>query len=469
MTAPAGTRRDRSPRGRVAPYDRVELWLAEHVGDELERIAERAFRVPCPCHPHTGPQLLVYAASDGRAVLACDQSCDIPAIANGYGLHRSDVIEPDEEAVAAGAVAPSSGEPLEPRFRLISDLELEQLPPIEFLVEGVLPRAGLAAIYGPPAAGKSFLALDMACAIATGTTWLENRTKQGRVVYVASEGSAGLKQRLAAWKAQQGLTGVSIPISFLTQPVNLLGSVDVAALLLAIAKLPERPALIIIDTLHRSMPGGDENSAKDVGLVIEHAERLRRETGASVLLVHHTAKGSDLERGSSSLRGAVDALLYAKHDAAAGRILSCEKAKDWAPFPEIAFELLVVGQSCVVAVPETAESYRVEALTPQMRKALTILSRDFATHGATVTEWLKATELPESSFYRARSDLVHGGYVAEPPKARGGRYRATESGRHAVTLNSHEALNSLPRGQQPLTPILSEARSAESDGRKAQE
>lgn len=324
-------------------------------------------------------------------------------------------------------------EPPPPRFRLLTDLELEQMPPITFLVDGVLPTEGLAAIYGPPSAGKSFLALDMACAVATGSPWLGKRTRQGSVVYIAAEGRAGLQQRLRAWKEQQGLVDMSIPVFFITEAANLLQRGDLAALLMLFSTMDPKPALIIIDTLHRSMPGGDENSAKDVGLVIEHADQLRKTLNCAVMLVHHSALNSERERGSSSLRGAVDALMFAKKDEAGGRVLKSEKAKDWPDFPDIGFELRLVGNSCVVRALEFDGSFEVDAATPAMLDAATILSRDFPTRGATSTEWLKATGLPDRTYYRVRSDLVRMGYVTEPEVARGGRYRITDSGRNLVT------------------------------------
>jgi RecA/RadA recombinase len=357
---------------------------------------------------------------------------------------------------------------LAPRFRLLSDVDLEQLPPIEFLVEGVLPTAGLGAIYGPPSAGKSFLALDMACSVATGTTWLGRRTVAGSVVYVAAEGSAGLRQRVAAWKTRQGITGISIPVYFVTEPANLLTASDMAALMLAFEGLSAPPVLVIIDTLHRSMPGGDENSAKDVGLVIEHADRLRRLTQAAVLLVHHTAKGSDLERGSSSLRGAVDALLFAKNEDGR-RELRCEKAKDWAPFPAIPFDLIPVDASCVVSAAESGDSYGVDAITPPMRQALTILSRDFGGKGATSSAWMKASEMSDATFYRTRGALVREGYVTEPTQSRGGIYRATESGRSTVAINlsrySHDPITT----SASEAIMLSEPRRGDSNDSKARE
>jgi hypothetical protein len=449
-----------APTGRAKElYPRFAGVLAvlEAQYPELEQpyTAADEWLFPCPVHPEDDiEQLFVYPEPGGRAVLECDHGCRAIDVAILGKLPLKDICEPKQERERPA------------RFRLLSDLELEQLPPIEFLVEGVLPRAGLGTLYGAPGAGKSFLALDMACSVASGAAWLGHATHQGSVVYVAAEGSAGLRQRLAAWKQHQGIAGGRLPVYFLTEPANLLTTVDVAALRESIDYLDDPPALIIIDTLHRSMPGGDENSAKDLGLVIEHSDRLRRATGASVLLVHHTALNSDRERGSSSLRGAMDALLFAKVDEG-GRILKCEKAKDWAPFPDMPFRLEIVGESCVAIPAVSGESISVEALSPAMRKALTILSRDFATRGATSTEWLAASELVASTYYRVRSDCVRYGYVTEPVQQRGGRYRITDSGINAVAPTSHEALTILPDSQPPLLSLLSHPFRGESDESKA--
>jgi KaiC/GvpD/RAD55 family RecA-like ATPase len=436
-----------SSEGGSSAVDRV-LDRLEEVGNVFMGTRPDTWSARCPQHVGDGYMLKVSVSPSGRAVLQCESGCRTQAIALAAGIDEADV-EPDVVSI----------------FRLLTDVELEQLPPIAFLAEGKIPAGGLAAIYGPPGSGKSFLAIDLSCCIGAGVTWLSLPAMQGRVVYVAAEGSAGLRQRVGAWKAHQGITGQSLPIHFLTQPANLLTPAHVKQLLLAIEALPTEPILIVIDTMHRSMPGGDENSAKDVGLVIEHAEQIRRSTGATVLLVHHTAKGSDVERGSSSLRGAVDALLFVKVDEDR-RELRCEKSKDWAPFEPVPFSLLPVGESCVVLPAESGESMGRDALTPPMRKALTILSRDFGAKGATASAWMAATEMSAASFFRARGALVGEGYVSEPPQARGGLYRATESGRSLVALNSHEALTKLSTTGTPLTLTLSEPRRGDSDESK---
>ena len=57
------------------------------------------------------------------------------------------------------------------RYKLVSPAALRDLPPLSWCVRGVLPTVGLAALYGPSSSGKSFLAFDMAAAIAEGRDW----------------------------------------------------------------------------------------------------------------------------------------------------------------------------------------------------------------------------------------------------------------------------------------------------------
>ena len=78
------------------------------------------------------------------------------------------------------------------------------LKPIEWLVMGVFPTTGIAAIFGPSGSGKSFLALDLAMRIASGEEWFGRRTKKCAVTYVMLEGEAGLRNRIVAWEQVHG-------------------------------------------------------------------------------------------------------------------------------------------------------------------------------------------------------------------------------------------------------------------------
>ena len=92
----------------------------------------------------------------------------------------------------------------EPRYKLLGADDLRNLPALAWRVRGVLPAVGLAGLYGPSASGKSFLALDMAAAIAEGRRWFDCRVEAAPVVYAALEGEGGFRLRVAAWEAHTG-------------------------------------------------------------------------------------------------------------------------------------------------------------------------------------------------------------------------------------------------------------------------
>lgn len=370
-------------------------------------------------------------------------------------LARDGQYRPDEIAARVGdalaTIRSNTG-----RFRPIDDIAVQDLPGLEYLVEGMIPRGGLAAIYGPPGCAKSFVALGLACSARTGHPWLGRAIiGSGPVVYIAAEGASGLRQRLEAWKSAHGY-GVRerLGVQFVRNAANLLDRRECAELLADMRDVAQNASLIVIDTLHRSMPGGDENSAKDVGLVIENADRIRKETGATVLLVHHSRKDSDVERGSTSLRGAVDTLMFVKADGDS-RVLSCEKQKDAAEFEPITFRLVRTLDSCVVAPVSGCDSSDSRTITAQERQALTVLSTHFLDDGATATNWLTASGVPEGSFWRIRTRLVREGYVAELKSKNSSRYTLSESGKAALAINSRRTITKLSSSESPLLSALS--------------
>src|ERR1019366_8527353 len=131
----------------------------------------------------------------------------------------------------------------------------------------------LAIVYGPSGSGKSFIALDVAMRVATGDTWQSKQCNAGTVLYIVAEGSGDIAARVDAWLSQYDEPRPIQAITFLTIPINLLNVEEVDALV-SLARRDEY-ALIVIDTLARSMVGGDESTSKDGGLVIEACDRLR--------------------------------------------------------------------------------------------------------------------------------------------------------------------------------------------------
>jgi hypothetical protein len=319
------------------------------------------------------------------------------------------------------------------RFHVYSDVELETLPPLRFFVDGVFPEESLLCIYGPPGCGKSFLSLDLACAVATGQSWLGKSTVKGPVLYVAAEGGRGYRKRVMAWKDARFLTGTSIDVSFILEPANLHGAEDVEHILRAADSLNAPPSLVVFDTLHRSMTGGDENSAQDVGMLMDRAARLRRELPASVMFIHHTRKDGDTERGSLSIRGSVDTHCQVRETDDDWRELVCEKQKDFDEFTPLKFDLRVQGESCVIRTFDPLRESK--GLTPRQRDALRTLLTNFG-KGATSQEWLKAAGIPERTFYLVRGALVQQGMVSELEKGNSHRYLVTETGRQTLSSQS---------------------------------
>jgi hypothetical protein len=193
------------------------------------------------------------------------------------------------------------------RFKVQSGADLYAAPPMRWMVRGVLPLEGLAALYGPSGSGKSFLTLDVAAAVADGAdAWFGRRIMHCPVTYCALEGEAGMGKRVKAWSLHNKKPGPS-DLRFITQPVDLLNARDVADLATAVQAAGGSGGMVILDTLNRAAPGADENPSMDMASIIAAAKQLQILTGGLVLLVHHT--GKDATKGlrrHSSLYAALD-------------------------------------------------------------------------------------------------------------------------------------------------------------------
>jgi putative DNA primase/helicase len=211
------------------------------------------------------------------------------------------------EALLTGASEPPKPEP---RFKLLGAAELRDLPPLAWLVRGVLPAVGLAALYGPSASGKSFLCFDLAAAVAEGRRWFGCRVEAAPVVYVALEGEAGFRLRAAAWEQAQARP-VPDALCLVLQGFKLTEPKDVQDL----AAVVPTGAVVFLDTLNRAAPTADENSSRDMGEILEAAKRLQSLTAGLVVLVHHTGKDTARGlRGHSSLFAAMDACIEVNRD-----------------------------------------------------------------------------------------------------------------------------------------------------------
>jgi hypothetical protein len=219
-------------------------------------------------------------------------------------------------------------EPARPKFEFFEGDELTSKPtPIKFLIDGLIEENITGLVYGPSENGKSLVLLDWAFCMANGLEWEGRETKQTEVLIIAGEGHAGYRRRLKALELKYDMKASSrLLISKSAVRIDDPASCDDVNQALQTAG--KKPELIIIDTFHRNMEG-DENSSKDVGKVLNNIDQFFRSQGAAVLVVHHTGHGQDRARGSSSIRGGVDAEYSVFKDDATNTVtLTCTKGKD---------------------------------------------------------------------------------------------------------------------------------------------
>ena len=280
----------------------------------------------------------------------------------------NDLAQRDGHDVLAALLEAATEPPKpEPRYKLLGADELRNLPPLAWRVRGVLPAVGLAALYGPSASGKSFLAFDMAASIAEGCQWFDCRVEAAPVVYAALEGEAGFKLRAQAWETSRG-RALPDGLRMMLQPFKLTDGQDV----LDLAAVVPAGAVVVLDTLNRAAPTADENSSRDMGEILEAAKLLQTLTRGLVVLVHHTGKNAAAGlRGHSSLFAAMDAAIEVSREGDR-REWKVAKSKDGIDGEACPFKLAVevlgtesTGEaitSCVVVRDTAVEDVRAVKL-----------------------------------------------------------------------------------------------------------
>jgi hypothetical protein len=227
------------------------------------------------------------------------------------------------------------------RFQVMPAHEFASVAPPSWVIKGVLPQAELVVMYGASGSGKSFMALDMAAAIARGVPWRGCKVRKGRVAYIAAEGAGGFRKRLVAYAQHNQVDLSTVDIGVIHAAPNMMEKTDAVDVAKAV-KAWGGADLIIVDTFAQVMPGANENAGEDVGKALTHCKRIHEVTGAMIILIHHAGKdASKGARGWSGLRAAADAELEVVREAT-GRSLKLTKSKDGEDGQVWGFDLDVV-------------------------------------------------------------------------------------------------------------------------------
>jgi hypothetical protein len=187
-----------------------------------------------------------------------------------------------------------------------------------WLVEGLWGAQSVGVIGGAPKCAKTWLGLDLALSVATGTACLGKYAvpDPGPVlVYLAEDALPVVRQRIGGMARHRGLDFAGIEIYVITAPVLRLDrDPDRTRRLETTRRL--RPRLLVLDPLVR-LHGIDENHAGEVAGLLAYFRKLQRQLELAVLLVHHTRKnatggvaaGVGL-RGSGDIHAFGDSNLY---------------------------------------------------------------------------------------------------------------------------------------------------------------
>ena len=287
-------------------------------------------------------------------------------------------------------------------FVFVSAGELTATPtPVSYLIEATIETEALCLLFAPPSAGKSFVAISIAAAVATGLAWLGRETKQGAVFYLADEGHAGLRRRLKAWELQTGQSLAAASLFISKTAAALMSEESAQAVMKSIHALCIKhgaPRLIVIDTFARNMGDGDENSNADVGVFINRIDSMRAELGCAVLLVHHSGHATaERARGASALHAAMDTVFRLDGDDA-GISMKHIKAKESElskPLSLALEQVTLTGwfdasgdvmNSAVLVLGAGDAGSAVIPLTPQQKVALDFFRDTAKVHGELTPE-----------------------------------------------------------------------------------
>jgi hypothetical protein len=299
------------------------------------------------------------------------------------------------------------------RFTFFSAAQLKARQAPAALIDGVIFENTLAEIAGGHASFKSFVALDMAACVASGIQWQGRDTRRAKVLYIAAEGAAGLKQRVAAWELRHGQ---EMEVLFLPESVQMHRPEQIEALVWELGQMEEKPGLIVADTLARCFVGGDENSARDAGTFIDGLDALRKATGATILTLHHVGKNGDT-RGSTAFSGAFDTIIEAKRENTTVT-LRCLKQKDAAEFEPLSLvrrvqELKETDEHerpLTSLIFEATDAPAIEIPKADQTREQVFQALKNAVKGLSASDWQKASEeqsgIKASRFYDHRDALV---------------------------------------------------------------
>ncbi len=330
------------------------------------------------------------------------------------------------------------------RDRLCTAAELEDLPRPEWLLRGLLPDESLAVLFGKPASGKSLLALEISGCLAAGESFFGIDTRQCEVLYLLGEGQSGFGSRIKAWRRARKLDALPNWTAF-SGGVDLTRGEITAEMRAVVAE--HEPGLIVVDTLARYTTG-DENNSATMNAFVDALTELQEESGATILVVHHSDKKGITVRGHSILEAAADTVLRCTKQASKKTVtLNVDKQKDGAEGRKLEFKVAPLLDSVVLknmkpvgkktGASTAADDPDVLPRPVGAERSLAILARIAGEGSGETKDWRVACQqdgISQSSFDKHTLKLRKDEYVVGPPDAkRRLHYQVTDKGHQRLS------------------------------------
>ena len=239
-------------------------------------------------------------------------------------------------------------------WRLQSIEELRALAAPEMLIDGVLPAKSYGILSGRDGTYKTFTSLDWGCTLAAGLDAWRGRDvgpeEPSTVYLLAGEGAGQIPARVDAWAEHNGVDPDALSgLRILPRVPDLYtGGPGFEAVLEQARR--DQPVLIVVDTLRRASGPADQNSSRDMGLVVDRLHALQEASGGTVLVIAHTDKGDNDTRGASSIEDDADFVVHVKRkDEPLRQEMTVTKMKDAADDFRLTTYPVSVGASIVLA------------------------------------------------------------------------------------------------------------------------
>lgn len=282
--------------------------------------------------------------------------------------------------VALASLPARNGNGSQPvRPRILNYSEMIALPEPTWLVENVIQEHGSALLFGPSNAFKSFIAGDIGNSVACGRDWHGNAVKQGRVLYLLTEGAHGFaRRRIPGWFDHYDVADTHrANVHLYPSEIALDSAADVKALIADMSQIGSF-ALVVLDIFGGTM-AGSEIEDKTARQWVNGTRRIIRETGASILTVAHTGwQDQTRARMHTHFWGSFDNRLCVEGDRVSKTAtLRVERHKEEDSNGAWGFRLEKAGRTLVPTLDDTVEVAKADGKargpTAQERTALNAL------------------------------------------------------------------------------------------------